>query len=98
MKKYYQKASKKLSNMSHQIYYNYKYCFSPDLPAELGRGPDSEYWGRGGILLTDPLLVGLFAPSGVRGCGVLGFEGVPSLPAGVLRILGLDPKACLYSG
>jgi hypothetical protein len=63
MKKCYQKASKKLSNMSHQIYYDYKYCFSPDLPAELGRGPDSEYWGRGGILLTDPLLVGLFAPS-----------------------------------
>jgi len=42
MPKCYKKASKKLNHMSHQIHNNYKFCFSPDLPAELGRGPDSE--------------------------------------------------------
>ena len=53
----------------------------PDFPAELGRGPDSENCGAGGIVLIEPRLVGRFRLFG----------------SGVLGILGREPNACWYS-
>ena len=55
---------------------------SPDLPAELGRGPDSENCGCGGMEINEPRLDGRF----------------PALGSGVRGILGREPNACLYSG
>lgn len=54
----------------------------PDIPAELGLGPDSENCGAGGIWLMEPRLGGRFMLLG----------------SGVLGIFGREPKAAWYSG
>lgn len=54
------------------------YYWPDDLPAELGRGPDSEYWGwGGGRPLIEPRLVGRLLESGVR--GTFDWESLPWL-------------------
>ena len=76
MPKGFQKASKKLSHMSHQIHNNYKFCFSPDSPAELMRCSGFTRWNSEDILSTNLLFVGLCAPSEVEGCDMLGCDSV----------------------